>query len=341
MRAALAVSLVLCGSAVAQTTVTLVAATPIAACTVAAGGATTFQGVPQGHAIGVSPNQLLLGTSQNPATAYLSATTIAYPTSPVQGGIGFNFFERATARGSASDVAGSSASASQSGATLGSHAVLATFQAAPGTVGRILVSFRRSAANGGTAAASVDVGNDGSVEFASTTAAETSYPCTIGPSGLVVVRVGNDCRSAGNGSSTSVYTWTELHVAFRPDLTATCTFTNYGTGCGGAQAAGNELVVGATRTITVLATGCFPSSPALLATGSQQLGLSLPAGCTLLCNAEGVAIVVADAAGNATSTWSVPTTLVGTTFVQFLPIADVNGLLALRATNGIRIDCVR
>lgn len=332
--------LLLCGPACAQATVTLVAATPIAACTTT-GGASTIQGVPQGHAIGPSPNQLFLSTSQAPGTTYLSATTIVYPTSAVEGGIGFNFFERATARGSASDVAGSSASTSPTGTTFGSHAVLATFGAAPGTVGRILVSFRRSAANGGTAGASVDVGNDGSIEFASTTAAETSYPCTIGPTGQVVVRVGNECRSAGNGSATSVYTWTELHVAFRPDLTATCTFTNYGTGCGGAQAAGTGLVVGSARTITVLATGCFPNSPVILATGSQQLGLALPTGCTLLCNAEGVAITAADASGNTASTWTVPATLVGTTFVQFLPIADVNGLLALRASNGIRIDCVR
>ncbi|MBM4060394.1 MAG: hypothetical protein FJ265_04740 [Planctomycetes bacterium] len=325
----------------AQTTVAVTAATPIAALTAAAAGPTTFQGVPQGQPIGTSPNQLFLTTSQSPPNTYLSATTICYPTLPYQGGIGINFFERAYARGTASDLAGSSASPAQAGATFGPHAVLATFSAPPGTVGRIVVSFRRSSSNGGSASTAIDVGNDGTVEFASVTAADWSLPCTIGPSGQVTVRAGNECRSAGNGTSTTVYTWTELYVAFRPDLTATCTITSYGQGCSGVQAAGTELVVGTTRTVIVLATGCFPNSPAIVATGSQQLGLQLPGGCSLLCNAEGIALALADAAGNATQTWSIPVTVVGTTYVQFLPIADVNGALVIRASNGVRVACTR
>lgn len=329
------------GALPAQASVTLAAATPIAVATVASSGATTFQGIPQGQPIGASPNQVFLTTNQSPSGSYVSATTICYPTLGYQGSAGFNFFERAYARGTAGDVAGTSASGAAAGATFGPHAVLATFQAAPGTVGRIVVQFRRSAANGGTASAAVDVGNDGTAEFAQAGAGSAALPYTFGASGQVDVRVGNECRSAGNGTSATVYTWTELYVGFQPDLTATCTFTNYGQGCGGAQAAGTELVVGNTRTILMLATGCFPNSPALVATGSQQVGLQLPGGCSLLCNAEGVRLAAADAAGNATATWTIPTTVVGTTFVQFLPLADVNGALVLRASNGVRVDCVR
>lgn len=329
------------GSLPAQASVALAAATPIAAATAASGGVTTFQGIPQGRPIGASPNNVFLTTSQSPSGAYLSATTICYPTSSYQGSAGFNFFERAHARGGVGDVAGTSASGSAAGATFGPHAVLATFQAAPGTVGRIVVQFRRSAANGGAASASVDVGNDGTAEFAQTAGGNFSLPYTFGASGQVDVRVANECRSAGNGTSTLVYTWTELYVGFQPDLTATCTFTNYGQGCSGAQAAGTELVVGTTRTILMLATGCFPNGPALVATGSQQVGLQLPGGCSLLCNAEGVRLATADASGNATVTWTIPTTVVGTTYVQFLPLTDVNGSLVLKASNGVRIDCVR
>ena len=36
---------------------------------------------------------------------------------------------------------------------------------------------------------------------------------------------------------------------------------------------------------------------------------------------------------------SAPVTAVGTTFVQFLPIADVGGLLAIRASNGVQLTC--
>lgn len=329
------------GALPAQASVSLVAATPVAAATAASGGSTTFQGIPQGRPIGASPNNVFLTTSQSPTGAYLSATTICYPTSSYQGSAGFNFFERAYARGTANDVAGSSASGAAAGATFGPHAVLATFQAPPGTVGRLIVQFRRSAANGGTASAAVDVGNDGTAEFAQTAAGNLSLPYTFGGSGQVDVRVANECRSVGNGSSTTVYTWTEVFVGFQPDLTATCTFTNYGQGCGGVQAAGTELVVGNTRTILMSAIGGFPNDPVLVATGSQQVGLQLPGGCSLLCNAEGVRLVTADASGTASTTWTIPTTAIGTAYVQFLPLTDVNGALVLRASNGVRIDCVR
>lgn len=342
MKTSLVALCLFCAGLSAQTSVALVAATPIAAHTLAAAGPATLQGIPAGQPIAGSPNNVFLNTSQSPTPAYLSATTIVYPTLPNQGGAGFNFFERAYARGTAADLAGSSPSAAAAGATFGPHAVLATFSAAPGTVGRIVVSYRTSAANvAGTTGASVDIGNDGTAEFAQAAGAQWSSPVTIGPSGQLVVRVANECRSAGNGTATTVYTWTELFVAFQPDLAANCTFTNYGQGCAGVQAAGTELVVGTTRTILVLATGCFPSSPAIVATGSQQLGLQLPGGCSLLCNAEGVALAAADAAGNASTTWTLPITVVGTTFVQFLPVVDVNGALQLRASNGVRIDCVR
>lgn len=323
----------------AQTTVTLVAATPIAALTSAVGGTTTFQGIPQGQAIGSSPNSVFLTTNQSPAGSYLSATTICYPTSSYQGGAGFNFFERAYSRGTASDAAGSSASPAAAGGSFGPHAVLATFAAAPGTDGHIVVSFRRNAAAGGTTGVGIDVGNDGTVEIAQATAGEFSLPYTMGPSGQVAVRVANECGQVGDGTNTTLYTWTEIWVGFQPDLTATCTFTNYGTGCAGVQAAGAQLVVGNTRTILMLATGCFPNSPAIVATGSHQLGLPLPGGCALLCNAEGLALTPADAAGNATVTWTIPVTVVGTQFVQFLPIADVAGSLVIRTSNGVRIDC--
>lgn len=328
------------GVLTAQTSVSLVAATPIAAMTSVGGGAVTFQGVPSGRVIGSTPNNVYLTTNQSASGGYLSASTICYPTVGYQGGAGFNFFERAYARGGAADMSGSSASASAAGAAVGAHAVMATFHAAPGTVGRLIVSYRANVAAGGTVGASVDVGNDGTVEIAQANPGEFSLPYTFGASGQVDVRVGNECHQVGNGTSTMLYSWTEVYVGFQPDLTATCSFTNFGQGCGGVAAAGTELVVGNTRTILMLATGCFPNSPAIVASGSQQVGLQLPGGCSLLCNAEGIALVPADAAGNATATWSIPTTVVGTTYVQFLPIADVNGSLVIRTSNGVRVDCV-
>ena len=295
-----------------------------------------------GTPIASAPQNVFQNTSQSPAGSYLSATTIVYPTMPYQGGAGFNFFERAYARGTAQDVAGSSSSASAAGFSFGPHQVLASFGAAPGTAGHIKVSWRNNAATVGPTAVTgvlVDIGDDGVPEVQQAAAGEFSIPFTFGPSGQVAVRVGNECRSNGDGTNNLVYAWTELWVAFQPDLTATCTFTNYGQGCAGVQAGGNQLVVGNTRTIFLLATGCFPSSPTIVAIGSQPLALPLPNGCALLSNAGSLALVPADAAGNATVSWSIPVTVTGTSFAQFLPIADVGGLLAIRASNGVRIDC--
>ncbi|MEZ6035973.1 MAG: hypothetical protein R3F29_00740 [Planctomycetota bacterium] len=342
MRICLFALLSICSPLLAQTTLSLQAATPLATATADAGAASTFQVTPAGTVIAGSPNSVFQVTSQSPSPDYLSATTIVYPTLSYQGGAGFNFFERANVRGSVQDEAGTSASAVATGATFGSHEVLATFSAAPGTVGHVKVSWRNNATTvgaSGTTGARVDVGDDGVFEVDQAAAGEFSIPFTFGASGQVVVRVGNECRSRGDGTSATVYTWTEMWVGFQPDLTATCTFTNYGQGCAGVQAAGNELVVGNTRTIFMLATGCYPGSPAIVAIGSQQLALPLLNGCSLLSNAESLALVAADGAGNATASWSIPVTVVGTTFVQFLPIADVGGLLAIRASNGVRVDC--
>ncbi|MFN3243904.1 MAG: hypothetical protein ACE37K_20530 [Planctomycetota bacterium] len=326
----------------AQTTLSITAATPLGSRTSSALAGDTFVVTAQGQTIGSYPNNVFQSTSQSPGGDHLSATTIVYPTQPYNGGAGFNFFERATARAPIGDAAGSSASPASTGAGFAGHGVTATFGAAPGTAGVLRFDWRNNLTTvgpNGTAFVRVDVDADGTFEVAQSAAATITLPYTFGPSGQVDVYIECACRSDGDGQGTSVYTWTELWSGFLPDQTATCTFTNYGQGCAGAQLAGNELVVGNTRTIFMLGTGCWPSSPVIVAIGDQQLSLPLLSGCSLLSNASTLELVTADASGNATTSWNVPTTAVGTSFVQFLPIAAVNGLLAVRASNGVRLDC--
>jgi hypothetical protein len=167
--------------------------------------------------------------------------------------------------------------------------VLAVFSAPQGTQGHVRVSFRNNAGpttTSSTTGASVDIGNDGIFEVNQANAGEFDLPTRSARAARSRCASATCARSNGNGTAATIYTWTEVYVGFQPDLTATCTFTNYGQGCGGVQAAGNELVVGNTRTIFMLATGCFPNSPTIVANGSSQIALPLPAGCALLCNAE-------------------------------------------------------
>lgn len=324
----------------AQTTLSLSAQTPVA--TMTSGAQQTFQVTAQGQAIGSSPNQVFQTSSQSPSPDWLTATTIIYPTLGFGGGKGFNFFERATCRAAVGDSAGTSQSANAIGAAFGAHAVIATFGAAPGTPGNIVISWRNNLAAvgaNGYADCRIDIDNNGTFEVSQNAAQNFSFPHTMGTSGQVDVLVSNECRSDGDGQGTNVYTWTELYVSFQPDQTAACSFTNYGQGCAGAQLAGNELVVGNARTVFFLGTGCFASSPVIVAIGSQQLAIPLLSGCSLLSNADALQLVVADGSGNATTSWTMATTVTGTTYVQFLPIADVGGLLAIRASNGVNLTC--
>jgi hypothetical protein len=308
--------------------------------TSAASGPSTYQGVGLGTPIANSPNNLFLMTSQSPTGVALSASTICYPTLPINGGIGVNFFERANARGATGDVAGSSASAQQTGATFGPHAILCTVHGAPGTIGKIQLSFRQSAAATGTTGVLLDIGNDNTIELQSAAGVARDFPFTFGANGMVDVRVSNDCRATGDGTSTSHYSWTEIWVGFMPDLSATCTFTNYGQGCG-PQAAGGEVVIGRNRIVTMLVTGCFPNMPVVAVAGTQAINLPLLGGCSLLANALDISLLAADGAGNATDSWTVPVTMVGRTYHQFLPITLQNSALVLTASNGVRVDCVR
>lgn len=339
MRAPLLLSLlVTMAPAVAQTTVNTIALTPLAALTRSSAG-DTFDGVAANTAIASSPNNLFLSESQN-STGYQSATTICYPTLPYQGGIGVNFFERAYARGTATEQAGSSASPAAAGATFGPHSILCTFHAAPGTVGTIQLSFRAATALGGTTSFALDVGNDNVVEASGTQGTTVSVPFTFPASGSVDVRVDNQCHAVGNGTTTTHYSWTEIWCGFRPDLTATCTIATYGTGCG-PVAAGSELVLGSQRVLTTLVTGCYPNAPVIAVTGTQQLNLQLPGGCALLSSGEAITLLTADAAGLASKSWTVPATAVGTMFHQFLPVTLQGSSLVFQASNGVRIDCVR
>lgn len=340
MRHPLCAIVLLCPALAAQTTVSLVSTSPISVLTSETGSA-TFDTVPVNTPIGAWPNAVSLSTSQNPTGKFLSASTSIYPGLPYQDGIAFNFFERASCRGVAGEFAGSSASPAAAGATLGVHGVLATFAAAPGTRGNLRISLLANAGTNGTAHATVDVGNDSTIEFAQGTTGSLSIPFTFGPSGQVVVAVTNQTSVPGVGLSTFNRSYSDVSVGFWPDLTATCTFSTYGQGCGGVAAAGNELVNGPTRNLIVQATGCVPNSPAIVATGANQLNLPLLGGCSLLCTAESLLVLTADASGNLVQQWSVPSTLVGTIFVQVLPLTLVGGNLVITASNGVRIHCFR
>lgn len=301
-------------------------------------GQTAFDHVPNGTAIGAATRGLDLRARIDQGT-YLSATTLAYTTMPYQRGIGLNFFERAYARGAATDVCGTSSSPARSGAQLGPHSLLLTFGNAPGTRGKVVFSFRANPGTTGTVGAGIDIDNDGAYELQATAGAFQEFPYTIPQSGVVDVRVDNECHVTGTGNTADFQScWTEIWVGFRPDLTATCTISSYGQGCG-PQASATDAVIGNNRVVTFLVTGAFANDPVVAITGSHAIALQLPGGCSLLSALDVATLVTADAQGIATHSYVIPATLTGTTFNQFVPVQLQGRNLAIRTSNGVRVDC--
>ncbi|MBK9385790.1 MAG: hypothetical protein IPN34_13350 [Planctomycetes bacterium] len=299
-----------------------------------------FEGVAAGTPIG-SSNRLYVNALLSQGT-YLSATTIAYPTQPFENGIGCNFFERAYARGAASDVAGTSASPAATGAQHGPHALLLSFQNTPGTAGKIVFHFRANPGTTGSTSGAIDLDNNGTIEFRATQTATQEFPFTFGPTGSLDLRVLNDCSVRGTGNTSDFQSaWTEIWVGFLPDLTATSSFTSYGAGCSGAQAFGGDVLLGSNRVVTMLVSGAFPNDPVLGVSGTQPLNIPLPGGCSLLATVEVVTVLTADASGNATQTWTMPATLTGIAYHQFLPLSLQSGALVLRASDGVRMELRR
>lgn len=330
---------------VGQTTLSIVTDGPFGA-GAAAGAQSAVDGIPTGSTVGGFPNNLSLrGRVDLPTGAYASSTTLAYPTQPYAGGAGLNFFERAYARGTSAEQSGSVASAAGPVGAFGPHALLATFQAAPGTVGKIVFSYRVGPYATSTTSGSIDVGNDGTVE-ASGAGASTSQevPFTFGPSGSVDVRITNECHVTGTGNVQDfAYAWTEIWVGFRPDLNATCTISSIGQGCNGLSESASETTAGANRVLNFVLSGAAPGSVAISMFGSTQLGLALPgaAGCTLLTNADVFGLVTVGATGIGVDTLVIPMTTTGRVYHQYLPLDVVGGNLVLATTNAIRVDCVR
>ena len=205
-----------------------------------------------------------------------------------------------------------------------------------------MFSFRTGGTSPATATVggSVDIGNDGTVEFSTAAGASREFGYTIGASGSVTVRVTNECVVTGTGNPQDFASaWTEIAIAYRPDINSTCTITTYGNGCAGVTAAGTSSVLGTNRVFSFLVTGAPVNSTVIAATGVQRLNLQLPGTCSLLTNAVVVRLIPSDGVGNATDSFTAAASATGRTYHQFFPLDFVGNNLVLTASNGVEVDC--
>lgn len=338
MRTALTL-IALAGAASAQANLVITADGPVSSYAVAGSGS-DFDSVPGGTVIGRFPNTLDIGASVNPgSTPNARSVTLAYP-SGFGARTGLNFFERSYCRGALTDRSGTSASATANGANWGGHSLLATFTSPTAIRGELQLSFRADTDTTGTVGAALDIGNDGTVEFSASSGGSFTFPISLAANTPLVCRLTNQCEVTGTGNVNDFqYCWTELYFAFVEAQNTTCAFNNYGAGCGGATAAGADVTVGSQRVVTFVVNGAFPNMPVINAIGDQQLNVPLLAGCNLLCNAIDVSLMQADATGTAVESYTMPLTMAGRSFHQFLPIDIVGNTLVVRTTNGIDFAC--
>ncbi|MEM7202938.1 MAG: hypothetical protein AAF628_21950 [Planctomycetota bacterium] len=219
----------------------------------------------------------------------------------------------------------------------GAHATRLTLTASQTVNGRLRVTAASSVRNGSTVAGTVDVGADGTVEFAVAPGPFQSLDLllTVGPAGVVI-----ETRTQTAGTTdASATTWgarVDLSIAFLPALA--CTATVFGSTCGPTidprPTFAHDLEV-TLRTLRLPALG-------YLLLGIAPAGpLPLPApGCGFVLVQPLVAPGAAfDAGGAARFVLPVPRGVPVRFFAQGMVLFDPRGTPALLSTKGLDLAC--
>ncbi|MBL8732037.1 MAG: hypothetical protein JNN13_06680 [Planctomycetes bacterium] len=215
----------------------------------------------------------------------------------------------------------------------GPVALRVTLSGPPGAMGNLSVFAVGAGPSAATRTFAVDVDDDGTLELGAS--GTLQLPVLLDANGELRLRLAVEnslTQSAPNGSGLA-----HIIVNFHAQPFATCTITPFGAGCGGTTSTGVEQTLGAMRTLTLLAAGCFAQNPVLSAFGAQDVGPTLPGGCALRTDASLLFLVPADNLGYAAHTLTLPAQATGTLYHQFVPI-DLS-TLTFRASNGLDITC--
>lgn len=299
-----------------------------------AAGVTVGDSRPAGTPVLAGSGSLFLSARRQLTGEYASFTSIAYPQAS---GTSVAVLERGYARGSSSSGGGTTAGTP----SLAAHSYLMTIRAAAPVTGVLRVSWNAQARNGARISGAADIGDDGSTEWSSGTPGAPTWFALRLPAGITPVKLTVDGAASGTGNPADyVDYFADLFVGFTIDRVSACTFATYGTGCGPAIA-GSLTTANGRHALTISLTGGFPNASALALVGQNPLSLGLGNGCSLLTDVTFATVISTDATGDGSETHSIPSTDGGTLLFQFLPLDVAGGNLVLRATDGLRLDCVR
>ena len=246
--------------------------------------------------------------------------------------------ETAVANGSTAAsriAAGTTATSDPKKPAQGPHSFLLRIPAAKGSRGRVFVRYQGTLTGTGSAIASVDVGNDGRIEFLQQVGKQVdkAFPAVAGDRGFEVVLSSNASATAKGVQSSSYRA--SLVVRFMPQ--PGCTFTPYGASCNGPVLTGRAIPTPGSPVLFLELRNAPKSSPAGLVFGTRRTATPIVgSSCLLRTNIGAFVPWQTNQKGEARQVFNgLPDPF--TFFVQEL-VLDMSAL-ELSATNGLYADC--
>ena len=219
------------------------------------------------------------------------------------------------------------------------HALLFEIRGPRGTRGQLEMWASGVARAGTKVTMSIDVHNNGRLDFTSNITAAGSFERhemsgTIPASGVLRIRILTSATLALSRGNTLYKTG--LSIRFTPGVG--CDVTPYGASCGPRLSGSTKSAVrGGARQLVLELTRAARSSAGLLVLGSQRLNARIPGtSCFLLANALVVLPFVTDAAGSAEHKFKFPSSQQFTLFTQD---AVISRSLQVTTSNGVAVVC--
>ena len=304
-----------------------------------AAGAAELDSRSAGRPIGAWPEGLSLHAARSASLEYASASTNVYV---APGATSVVVQQRCFARGAPGNLA--STSASETPASLAAPGPISfAIEVLAGTPrpGVLAVGWSAFADPHASIIATVDVGADGSIDWTSTVGPDLwTAPVWIGATPLPLL-VTLDARASGTGDAQRfVDSVGDLTIGCLADSPSTCVSSAFGASCAPSLFAAIRSTP-EWHEMTMTLVGGPPDATVISIVGERPVAQMLPGGCSLWTTPRAVRVVATNSTGTAVDIHRVPSTAVGSVYMQMLPFVVQSGAVVLTASNGVQVRCAR
>lgn len=247
----------------------------------------------------------------------------------------FMFLGSTTGDGSVATTTATSAS----GAQQAPISFLVTFRQPSTVKGDLVLSWYGLNHANSNWTATVDIGNDNSVEFSADSTKETNRFAAIPvafANGPIDVKVTFSGSSQGTPSSPwNVFESLKISL----DRTGSCNLVSYGSSCGGAKMDAGMFSIGKSSVLAVNLSGGVQNGFFVRVIGEKRTDLPLPGTCRLLAEPTIVQLLRSDANGAYKESFMVPANMNFIVTLQYVPFDLVGTQIQARATNAWEMKC--